>query len=346
MSPHLAGLNRRAFLKAAAHSLAGAAVAPALGRPAPEPQAMTVRGARAAGRLGLTLMHEHVLVDFIGADQVSKDRYDPAEAFRVALPHLKRVRELGCRTFVDCTPAYLGRDAALLRRLSEAAGINIVTTTGYYGAARDKFVPAHAYRESAEDLAARWTREFERGIEGTPIKPGIIKIGVDSGPLSEIDAKLVRAAGLTHLRTGLTIASHTGDAAAALAQLDLLQELSVGAQAFIWVHAQSEQDRGLHLKAAERGCWVEFDGISEKTAALHAELVRHLAGRGHLDRTLVSMDAGWYHVGEPGGGSYRGYESLFLTFLPALRSSLGEARVRRLLTANPQAALALRVRRA
>ena len=114
--------------------------------------------------------------------------------------------------------AYIGRDAWLLQRLSRAAGINVVTTTGYYGAAKDKFVPAHAYRESPEQLAARWTREFVNGIDGTNIKPGIIKIGVDSGPLSAIDAKIVRAAALTHLLTGLTICSHTGDGTAAFEQ--------------------------------------------------------------------------------------------------------------------------------
>lgn len=90
-----------------------------------------------------------------------------------------------------------------MKRLSEATGLNIITATGYYGAANDRFVPSHAYKETAEELASRWIEEFERGIEGTGIKPGIIKIGVDAGPLSEIDAKLVQAAALTHLKTGL-----------------------------------------------------------------------------------------------------------------------------------------------
>lgn len=68
--------------------------------------------------LGRTLIQEHVLVDFIGADRASKSRYGADEVFRVALPHLKKARELGCRTLVECTPAYLGRDPAMLRRLS------------------------------------------------------------------------------------------------------------------------------------------------------------------------------------------------------------------------------------
>ena len=45
----------------------------------------TVRGKVAAAELGRTLAHEHVLVDFIGAEQVSPTRYDAEEVFRVVL---------------------------------------------------------------------------------------------------------------------------------------------------------------------------------------------------------------------------------------------------------------------
>ena len=306
---------------------------------------MTVRGRIAPEDLGLTLIHEHVMVDFVGADKVSSNRYDSSEVFRIALSHLKGAVELGCKTLVDCTPAYIGRDAKLLKRLSEASGLQILTTTGYYGAANDKFVPAHAYQESAEALAARWTKEFERGIDGSSIKPGIIKIGVDAGPLSAIDAKLVKAASLTHLRTGLTIGSHTGDGIAALEQLDLINSLGVGAAAFIWIHAQNEKNRDIHVRAAKRGCWVGFDGIRSGSVPLHLELVQNMASQGLLNQTLVSMDAGWYHVGEPGGGNYRGYDSLFLEFLPALKKSFSEAQVRQLTVTNPMHVLSLAVRK-
>lgn len=338
-------MKRREFLNSAALAFAGGTLrARPLSAEEAASSVMTVRGNLNSDRLGLTLMHEHVMVDFVGAAKVSKSRYDPAEVFRIALPHVRRAAELGCQTLVDCTPAYLGRDAALLQRLARAVGINIITTTGYYGAADDKFVPAHAYRETAERLATRWTREFERGIEGTGIKPGIIKIGVDAGPLSSIDAKLVEAAALTHLRTGLTIGSHTGDGVAAIRQLDLLAKLRVNPQAFIWMHAQNERNKELHIQAAQRGCWVEFDGISSKSLALHAELIKNMADKNLLSRTLISMDAGWYHVGEPGGGNYRGYDTLFTEFLPALRSTLSEAQVKELIISNPQQALALQVK--
>lgn len=312
---------------------------------APRPQTMTVRGPMNAAALGPVLMHEHVMVDFIGADKVNPNRYNRDEVFRTALPFLQQAAQNGVKTLVECTPAWLGRDPELLRRLSVASKLNIITNTGYYGAANDKFVPTHAYQESAEQLAARWIREFQFGIDGTGIKPGIIKIGVDSGALSEIDAKLVKAAALTHLQTGLTIGAHTGDGIAALAQLDLLESLGVDLGAFIWIHAQNEKDPAVHRRAAERGCWVEFDGIHPNSAAQHAEYVTNLAQHNWLGRVLVSMDAGWYHVGEPQGGKYRGYDSLFTDFLPLIKKQLNAKQLSQLLNNNPQKALSLEVKK-
>lgn len=312
---------------------------------APRTHAMTVRGKVTASLLGTVLMHEHVMVDFVGADKVNPNRYNRNEVFRRALPYLQQAARNGVKTLVECTPAWLGRDAELLRRLSVASKLNIITNTGYYGAATDKFVPAHAYQESAEQLAARWIKEFRVGIDGTRIKPGIIKIGVDSGPLSEIDAKLVKAAALTHLQTGLTIGAHTGDGVAALAQLDLLESLGVDLSAFIWIHAQNEKDLAVHRRAAERGCWVEFDGINPNSAAKHAEYVMNFAQHNLLGRALVSMDAGWYHVGEPQGGKYRDYNSLFADFLPIVKGQLNAKQITQLLHDNPHRALTLEIKR-
>lgn len=300
----------------------------------------TVTGPLGADQLGLTLMHEHVLVDFVGADQVSPSRYDRDEAFSVALPHLQHAHALGCRTLVECTPAYLGRDPLLLKRLSEASGVRLVTNTGYYGAAKDKHLPAHAFSERDEELAARWIREVERGIDGTSVKPGFMKIGVDQGALSDIDAKLVRAAALTHRATGIPIASHTSTGAAAIEQLDRLEAAGVPLQAFIWVHAHNERDTTFHTQAAQRGAWVEFDGISPASVTRHVALVQQMKAQRLLERVLVSHDAGWYRVGEPGGGEFRPFDTLFTAFVPAARAEgLSDEDLRLLLVTNPARAL-------
>ena len=310
-----------------------------------EPRVMTVRGPIPPEEMGPTLPHEHVLVDFVGAKDASRDRYDADEVYRIALPHLRRIRDQGIRTLVDCTPAYLGRDPALLRRLSEASGLNILTPTGYYGAGRGKFLPDHARTESADELASRWLREWREGIEGTGIRPGFIKLGADAGPLPEVHRKLVRAAARTHLASGLTIAAHSGDGVAALEALEILRKEGLDGSAFIWVHANAEADKRLHARAAEAGAWVEFDGIGPKEVDRHVDLVRSMKEAGQLGRVLLSHDAGWYHVGEPGGGEYRPYDTLMADFVPALRAAgLSEAEVRRLTVDNPRAAFAVRVR--
>ncbi len=338
-------MQRRAFISNAALSLAGLA----LSRPSittQRLQVMTVTGPIEAKQLGLTLMHEHVLVDFIGAEKVSRDRYNAEEAFRTALPHLKKVHALGCRTLVDCTPNWLGRDAALLQRLSKASALRIITNTGYYGARKHLFLPAHVVQETPEQIAARWIREFKEGIDGTGIKPGFIKIGVDAGPLSELNTKIVNAAAITHLHTGLTIGAHTGDGAAAMQEVDLIEKRGVSPQAFIWIHAQSEKNSQLHLEAAKRGCWVEFDGVNPGSIERHVTLVKAMREAGLLDRVLLSQDSGWYHVGEAGGGDYRGYDAMFTAFVPALREEgFTAAQIDRLLVDNPQRALALQVRK-
>jgi phosphotriesterase-related protein len=57
---------------------------------APPPRVMTVKGEVSADQLGQMLPHEHILVDFVGADKVSPDRYDADEAYRIMLPYVKQ----------------------------------------------------------------------------------------------------------------------------------------------------------------------------------------------------------------------------------------------------------------
>lgn len=302
----------------------------------------TVRGPIEPADLGVTLIHEHVLVDFAGALVAHASRYERAAVVAVVAPHLQALRARGCRTLVECTPAYLGRDPELLAELSQVSGLHILTNTGYYGAVQDRYLPPQAYSESAAGLARRWIDEWARGIEGTGIRPAFMKISVDAGALSDVDATLVDAAALTHRETGMRIHSHTPDATAGLAQLDRLEQQGIPGDAFVWVHAQSVQDVAVLAGAAARGAWIELDGVSPGSLDRHVALTLALAARGHLDRVLVSHDAGWFRVGEPGGapGQFRGYELMWTGFLPALRAQgLSAAQVDALLVDQPRRVL-------
>src|SRR6056297_2512781 len=122
-------------------------------------QVITVTGAIEPEEMGLTLIHEHIIVDWIGADSTGYHRWDKKEIVERALPYLEELKKYGVTSFLDCTPAYLGRDPYVLKELAERSGLHILTNTGYYGVGNNKYVPKSAMNASPEDIAAIWIKE-------------------------------------------------------------------------------------------------------------------------------------------------------------------------------------------
>ncbi len=308
---------------------------------------MTVNGPIPAADMGSTLTHEHVLVDFIGAARITDTRWDREKVVHKVLPYLLEARRLGCSTLVECTPAYIGRDPLLLKMLADSSGLNILTNTGYYGAGiNNKYLPRFVAEETAGQLADRWVSEWKHGIGGTGIRPGFIKIGVAGDSLSEIHRKLVTAACMTHRKTGLVIASHTGPAVLAFQELEILKQESVAPEAFIWVHAQNESDLGNHVRAAQMGAWVSFDGLNEENAGEYVRLLTAMKNNRLLHRVLLSHDAGWYDPGQQDGGAFRGYATLFVSLIPELRKEgFTDTEIHQILVVNPREAFTVMKRR-
>ena len=309
----------------------------------PGGQIITVLGPIPASEMGITLPHEHILVDFIGADSTGYHRWDKEEVALRALPFLEEIKELGCRTFIECTPAYIGRDPVLLKNLAEKTGLNIITNTGFYGARNNLFIPERAFKMSAKELAAEWIAEFRDGIEDTGIRPGFIKIAVDrEDALSPMHEKIIRAAGLTHLETGMVIKSHTGKDKPAFNQLAVLDELGVPASAFIWTHAESGTLEGW-IKGAEMGAWISMDKIKSKTIEDHVKILKDIKAAGFLGNVLLSHDSGWYRVGEENGGTYNGYSVLFEELIPKLlEHGFTEEEIHGMMVDNPAIAFSIR----
>lgn len=309
---------------------------------------MAVKGPIVESSLGKTLVHEHIICDFSGAEETSKAKYNREEVIKVMLPFLRSIKDYGFESFFDCTPRYIGRDVEILLSLSELTGINIVTNTGYYGAAKDKFLPKFTYKLREEDLAKLWIEEWQEGIEGTSIKPGFIKTGVDPSNLSEIDRKLIRASAITHLQTGLTIACHTGEGTCALEVLKAIKEYNVLPTALVIVHADSIENREIIFRLAEEGCWIEYDAIGSKPAEFHVRLIMDTIQRGFASQLLISHDAGWYTVGEPRGGEskIRPYTYIVESLIPRLiKEGISEDIINNILVDNPAKAFSVSVRR-
>ena len=311
---------------------------------------MTVLGPIPASEMGITLTHEHVLVDFVGADSTGYHRWDKREVVKKVLPYFTEIQEFQVSTLVECTPAYLGRDPWLLKTLSKKTGMHLVTNTGYYGAHDNLFIPAKFSELTAEELSPIWVDEFENGIEGSGVKPGFIKIAVDGNDtLSKEHFKIITAAALTHKQTGLIIASHTGPDEPAFEQISVLQSHGLNPSCFIWVHAQRGSLAG-NIRAAEMGTWISLDNLnlnrqpgSKYDVSWYADRIRELKDAGHLNRVLISHDAGWYKPEEENGGTFRGFTAVFTALIPALKEKgLSSEEINLLLEVNPHNAFALR----
>lgn len=306
---------------------------------------MTVQGPISPNDITAMVPHEHVLHSF-GKPPTTNPRYDADHVRKIALPALRGLRAEGCNALAECTTEYFGRAPGDLRALSEESGVYIITNTGYYGAAGDRYVPEHAYRDNAEELAERWSAEWENGIHDSGVRPGFIKIGVDHpAPLSEIDTKLVRAAALTHLATGLVIEVHSPkDGALGGIELDILAGEGVDPSAWIWVHADTVEDVDAVVGAAERGAWVEFDSLRKNNLDERLGLLRRFKAEGHLDHVLLSHDESSYLPDrtEP----IPTHVTLFTDFVPMLRENgFTDEEIHRLTVANPRRAFTVARRR-
>lgn len=301
----------------------------------------TVLGPISDNQLGRALPHEHVLVGFVPDGRLTRADYDTDEVTRVMLPHLKALKAQGVHALVECTPAFLGRDPELLAGLSRISGLHILTNTGYYQA---PYLAPFVYERTARQLADAWVLEAREGIGEGGIKPGFIKIALSNGgPLPPIQRTILQAAMMASEETGLAVMAHTIGGEAALEALGIMRAANFDCTRFIWTHADSEADTAVHRQMAQAGCWISVDSIGWRPLQEHADLVLALLSHGLEEQLLLSHDAGWYHVGEPGGGEVKPFTVLFHQLVPLLLArGLDQAAVDRLTIANPARALALK----
>jgi phosphotriesterase-related protein len=115
-------------------------------------------------------------------------------------------RDAGGGTIIDVTPRelYCSDHPNTLRRLSERTGVHIVASTGHYF--RMALSPEVA-NASSDAIAESMVGDSEIGIDGTGIRPGMIKVAA-SGDIYPEEERLLRAAAIAQNRTGLAITVH------------------------------------------------------------------------------------------------------------------------------------------
>ena len=165
--------------------------------PAPSDTVMTVSGPISVQQLGITLVHEHIMVDgqvwFQEPDEsaghlrdipVDKSLYEQLRVNPyankdnvsmldegVAIEELKIFKDLGGGTAVDVSCRSIGPFPEKLKRVSEGSGVNIIMGTGYY---YETAHPPEVKDMSVHQLVDQMVEDITVGVNGTGIKAGII----------------------------------------------------------------------------------------------------------------------------------------------------------------------------
>ncbi|MBM4764902.1 phosphotriesterase [Bacillus sp. B15-48] len=289
----------------------------------------TVLGPIATEELGITALHEHIGFGLPGCDLDTKWWKQPNEAFEVTIEKLRRFREHGGKTFVDCTGIGNGRDVEYFQVLSRRTGVHIIAVTGFV--AGDSALP-YFRNKPVEYLTDLFIHEITVGIDNTGAKAGAVKVGVSrGGQLSELDKRIYRAAARAAVRTGVPIITHLStDAQTAI---DVFEEEGLPLNRVLMGHADVGQDADEERDSmiANLGGYVGFDTIGYDTEMENSpywsrprqERVEHFLrfiDNGHLDRAVISADANCCALGWPGLKGHS-VNYLFEEFLPDLRKA-------------------------
>lgn len=298
---------------------------------------MTVRGPVAAGELGVTQPHEHVLIDLSLGPYVSGFDGLLNEPDLMG-EELRAYATSGGRTICDLTTLDLGRNPEGLVAASLASGVNVVMGTGWY---RASYYPDAIERTSTADLAAQLVDEIVHGVGDTGIRPGLIgEIGTDKPWVTGIEERVFRAAARAQVETGVGLMTHTPPGGA-LPQLEVLIDHGADPARIAIGHSDLLLDLEYHEAIRRRGAFVSIDlvGYSFYPEDRRAAHVVKLIRAGHLDWILLSTDICFRSRLRAWGGL--GYPELQTSFLPRLRKlGLGDDELRVLTIDNPRRFLA------
>lgn len=315
----------------------------------------TVLGPVPVDRLGKTLMHEHVLVSFPGAEFDPRYPFDRKAFIDLAVSRLQDLVAHGVSTFVDPCPIEMGRDVRLLAEISERSGMHIVCSTGFYYEGMG--IPAYWRHASLEEISDLYVREIEQGIDGTHIRAGILKCATSAPNITELERRCLTAASIAHKRTGVPILTHTENGQCGPDQQDLFESQGVPLNRCLIGHSCGNPNHAYHLGIAQRGSYVGFDRVGivrRQSDEVRADNVAKLIEAGHAARVMLSQDGycGWRgkFFFEPSEERTKAIDAaratgawpppqtyIFTTFIPMLRArGVPQETIDSILTDNPR----------
>lgn len=334
----------------------------------------TVDGPIDPAQVGMTLLHEHVLVDIrppawrelqqLGEEITLANRFaiDYGEVVApgnyvldkedVAIAELSAMHRDGGRTVVDLSCGGLHPDPLGLRRISRASGVQIVMGCGYYV---DEYQDPKNHERTVDDFASEMIDQIQLGAWGTEVRAGVIgEIGCQA-PWTDLEMRVAAAAVVAQQETGAALTIHPGR------HPDQPQEVVE----FLNAHGAdmsrcviSHIDRTIFdderlFRLADSGVVVELDlfgmessyyklneGIDMPNDAQRVRTLRKLIDRGHLSQIAISHDICFKTRLSCCGG--HGYGHIFRNVIPLMkRRGFEHAEIDTILRVTPRRLLTI-----
>jgi phosphotriesterase-related protein len=312
-------------------------------------QVNTVLGPVDGGRLGRTLMHEHI---FVLSPEIEKtaDEWDEGAQQARAVSKLRELKAQGIDTLVDLTVVGLGRYIPRIAAIAaQVPEINVVAATGVY---TYNEVPMYFHfrgpgtvlggREPMVDL---FVREIVDGIGETGVRAGILKCASDRPGITPGVERVLRAVARAHRETGVPITTHTPTPPEpwGLEQQRIFREEGVDLGRVVIGHSGGTVNTAYHLELIENGSYLGFDhfGLPGITLEDRVDAVARLCARGYADRIVLSHDAmcfvDWFPRSIIDASQHWRWTYISEEVLPAMRArGISDDDVGRMLVDNPR----------
>ena len=254
----------------------------------------TVLGPIEPDKLGVTMTHEHSLIDMTSWFRMPTEasrkwiakakveigilgdlRRDPStcrdnmilDDLDLMTKEISAYKDAGGSTLVICSVDGLGRDPIGLRTLSIRTGVNILVPTGFYV---QNSHPDHVKNMNSEQLSDLMVKELTEGIDNTGIKAGLMgEVGCgEPVPWHPEEKKVVEAVAKTQSIVGCALTIHPAlidsktkkPVKTAEVYVDTLEQGNANLEKFYLSHAQfTHSDPEYHMRLMDRGVTLNWD---------------------------------------------------------------------------------------
>ncbi|XP_074642034.1 N-acetyltaurine hydrolase-like [Tubulanus polymorphus] len=339
----------------------------------------TVLGSIEPSKLGITLPHEHLSIDFDkmyippNADEVAgiqncswelanvgwirqnpychKDNLTLKNCEAIIEKELQIYKAIGGSSIVELSTHGLQRNLKFIKDISESTGVHIITGAGYYVNTCQEL---KMNTTPVEELTESIMNELTVGSDG--IRCGCIGELGCSFPLHANERRVLQAGAIAQSQAGCGMNIHPGrDVNAPIDIIRILQESGADISKTTMSHLdRTIADNEKLIELAETGCYLEYDlfGIEVSkyvynpkfdmpSDAERIKQIKFLVDEGHEDKILIAHDIHTKHRLVAFGG--HGFNHIQKNVVPTmLDRGLTQKHVDKFLIHNPAAWLTVK----